>query len=142
MRRQLTPSRGYLKLNIFFCNKNSIFYDILFSSALMLQIKNLSKTYPNGVQALKDVSLSIGNGMFGLLGPNGAGKSTLMRTIATLRSVSFCVSRNFSRSWKMLTVCDSVSGCDFIFGSSHPLTYNVFPTHTAPEIGRLAFFGF
>ncbi|MBS1586568.1 MAG: ABC transporter ATP-binding protein [Bacteroidetes bacterium] len=51
----------------------------------MLQVKNLSKTYPNGVQALKDVSLNIGNGMFGLLGPNGAGKSTLMRTIATLQ---------------------------------------------------------
>ncbi len=51
----------------------------------MLQIKNLSKTYPNGVQALRDVSLDISNGMFGLLGPNGAGKSTLMRTIATLQ---------------------------------------------------------
>ena len=51
----------------------------------MLQIANLSKTYPNGVQALKDVSLNISNGMFGLLGPNGAGKSTLMRTIATLQ---------------------------------------------------------
>lgn len=51
----------------------------------MLQISNLSKTYPNGVQALKDVSLDISNGMFGLLGPNGAGKSTLMRTIATLQ---------------------------------------------------------
>lgn len=51
----------------------------------MLQISNLSKTYPNGVQALKDVSLTISNGMFGLLGPNGAGKSTLMRTIATLQ---------------------------------------------------------
>ena len=51
----------------------------------MLQIKNLSKTYPNGVQALKDVSLDISNGMFGLLGPNGAGKSSLMRTIATLQ---------------------------------------------------------
>lgn len=50
-----------------------------------LQISNLSKTYPNGVQALKDVSLTISNGMFGLLGPNGAGKSTLMRTIATLQ---------------------------------------------------------
>lgn len=50
-----------------------------------LEIKNLSKTYPNGVQALKDVSLSISNGMFGLLGPNGAGKSTLMRTISTLQ---------------------------------------------------------
>jgi ABC-2 type transport system ATP-binding protein len=51
----------------------------------MLQIRNLSKTYSNGVQALKSVSLDIPNGMFGLLGPNGAGKSTLMRTIATLQ---------------------------------------------------------
>ena len=50
-----------------------------------LQIQNLSKTYPNGVHALNDVSLTIPRGMFGLLGPNGAGKSTLMRTIATLQ---------------------------------------------------------
>ena len=50
-----------------------------------LEIKNLSKTYDNGVEAMKDVSLSINKGMFGLLGPNGAGKSTLMRTIATLQ---------------------------------------------------------
>ncbi len=52
---------------------------------MQLVIKNLSKTYPNGVQALRDVSLEIPTGMFGLLGPNGAGKSTLMRTIATLQ---------------------------------------------------------
>ncbi len=51
----------------------------------MLKIENLSKTYPNGVRALKGVSLEIPRGMFGLLGPNGAGKSTLMRTIATLQ---------------------------------------------------------
>jgi ABC-type multidrug transport system ATPase subunit len=50
-----------------------------------LTITNLSKTYANGVQALKDVSLTIPTGMFGLLGPNGAGKSSLMRTIATLQ---------------------------------------------------------
>jgi ABC-2 type transport system ATP-binding protein len=50
-----------------------------------LTIRNLSKTYPNGVHALKDVSLTIPQGMFGLLGPNGAGKSTLMRTLATLQ---------------------------------------------------------
>ncbi len=48
-------------------------------------ISGLSKTYPNGVKALKNVSLTIGNNMFGLLGPNGAGKSTLMRTVATLQ---------------------------------------------------------
>ncbi len=51
----------------------------------MLEIRSLSKTYANGVQALKDVNLDIPRGMFGLLGPNGAGKSTLMRTIATLQ---------------------------------------------------------
>lgn len=52
---------------------------------MALNISGLSKTYPNGVKALKNISLSIGKNMFGLLGPNGAGKSTLMRTIATLQ---------------------------------------------------------
>src|ERR1039458_5060902 len=50
-----------------------------------LRIENLSKRYPNGTQALQNVSLNIQLGMFGLLGPNGAGKSTLMRTLATLQ---------------------------------------------------------
>ena len=50
-----------------------------------LIIKNLSKTYPNGVKALNNVSIEIENGMFGLLGPNGAGKSSLMRTLASLQ---------------------------------------------------------
>ena len=53
--------------------------------SLALTIAGLSKTYPNGVHALSDVSLTIPTGMFGLLGPNGAGKSTLMRTLATLQ---------------------------------------------------------
>ncbi|RZJ46551.1 MAG: ATP-binding cassette domain-containing protein, partial [Flavobacterium sp.] len=53
-----------------------------------LSIKNLSKTYENGTQAIADVSLEIKNGMFGLLGPNGAGKSSLMRTIAALQQPS------------------------------------------------------
>src|SRR5271155_4190369 len=52
---------------------------------MALTISGLSKTYPNGVRALKNVSLAIGNNMFGLLGPNGAGKSSLMRTVATLQ---------------------------------------------------------
>jgi len=52
---------------------------------MKLAIKSLSKTYANKVHALKDVTLTLNNGMFGLLGPNGAGKSSLMRTIATLQ---------------------------------------------------------
>jgi ABC-type multidrug transport system ATPase subunit len=52
---------------------------------MQLQIQGVSKTYPNGVQALRDVTLTIPAGMYGLLGPNGAGKSTLMRIIATLQ---------------------------------------------------------
>lgn len=52
---------------------------------MTLKITNISKAYPNGVQALKNVTLSIPNGMYGLLGPNGAGKSTLMRILATLQ---------------------------------------------------------
>src|SRR5438270_6681468 len=53
--------------------------------SMELTIKNLSKTYKNGVKALDNVSLTIPRGMYGLLGPNGAGKSTLMRTLATLQ---------------------------------------------------------
>lgn len=51
----------------------------------MLTIRNVSKTYDNGVEALKQVSVEMPTGLFGLVGPNGAGKSTLMRTIATLQ---------------------------------------------------------
>jgi ABC-2 type transport system ATP-binding protein len=51
----------------------------------MLAIRDLRKTYANGVRALDNVCLDIPQGMFGLLGPNGAGKSSLMRTLATLQ---------------------------------------------------------
>jgi len=53
---------------------------------MTLRINKLSKTYPNGVKALDNLSLEIQKGMFGLLGPNGAGKSSLMRTLATLQN--------------------------------------------------------
>jgi ABC-type multidrug transport system ATPase subunit len=52
---------------------------------LDLRIEGLSKTYPNDVRALQNVTLTVPTGMFGLIGPNGAGKSTLMRIIATLQ---------------------------------------------------------
>src|SRR5437773_1586837 len=50
----------------------------------MFAIRDLKKTYPSGIQALRGISLEIRPGMFGLLGPNGAGKTTLMKIIATL----------------------------------------------------------
>lgn len=51
----------------------------------LLIVKNLRKTYNNNVKALDDLSLELGNGMFGLLGPNGAGKSSFMKTLAGLQ---------------------------------------------------------
>lgn len=53
-----------------------------------ITIEGLSKIYPNGNRAIKDISLEINDGMFGLLGPNGAGKSTLMRILVTLMKPS------------------------------------------------------
>lgn len=52
----------------------------------MIEITNLTKTYPGNVQALRGIDLTIGSGMFGLVGPNGAGKTSLMRIIAGLLS--------------------------------------------------------
>ncbi|RYU93382.1 ABC transporter ATP-binding protein [Emticicia agri] len=50
-----------------------------------LSLKNINKTYGNGVRAIEEVTLELSNGMFGLLGPNGAGKSSLMKTIVGLQ---------------------------------------------------------
>jgi len=51
---------------------------------LKVEINNLTKEYENGVVGLKDMSLTITDGIFALLGPNGAGKSTLMSILSTL----------------------------------------------------------
>jgi ABC-2 type transport system ATP-binding protein len=51
---------------------------------MLISIKNLTKQYGGGKQALKGINLEINSGMFGLLGPNGAGKTTLMKILVTL----------------------------------------------------------
>jgi ABC-2 type transport system ATP-binding protein len=50
-----------------------------------IEITGLSKVYPNGFAAIKNINLEIGSGMFGLLGPNGAGKSSFMRILVTVQ---------------------------------------------------------
>ena len=49
----------------------------------VIEIKNVSKRYGK-VEALREVSLSLGHGIYALLGPNGSGKSTLMNILAGL----------------------------------------------------------
>src|SRR5215217_4119707 len=61
-------------------------FEPLLPQRCMLEIRGITKTYPNGVQALRGITLNVGRGLFGLLGPNGAGKSSLMRTLATLQA--------------------------------------------------------
>jgi len=93
-----------------------------------LKIENLSKTYPNGVKALQDVSLEIGKGMFGLLGQNGAGKSTLMRTIATLQDADKGrVTFNGIDAQKQPTEIRKILGY-------LPQQFGVYPSVTAEEL--------
>ena len=95
---------------------------------MKLEIKNLNKTYPNGVQALKNVSLTIEKGMFGLLGQNGAGKSTLMRTIATLQDAD-----SGSIHFNDINVKTAPDKLRQILGYL-PQEFGLYPTATATEL--------
>jgi ABC-2 type transport system ATP-binding protein len=64
-----------------------------------LEITDLRKTYGNGVEALKGISLSVEEGdFFALLGPNGAGKSTLIGIISSLVNATSGEARVFGTS--------------------------------------------
>ena len=94
----------------------------------MFGTKDLKKTYPSGIQALKGISLEIGPGMFGLLGPNGAGKTTLMKIVATLLEPD---------SGKV-----EMNGVDLIAGKDQarrmlgylPQEFGLYPTLTAEQM--------
>src|SRR5215510_9427046 len=54
-----------------------------------IRLEQVSKAYPGGVQAVREVDLEIGSGEFMVLvGPSGCGKSTLLRMIAGLEEVT------------------------------------------------------
>ena len=93
-----------------------------------LKIENLNKTYGNGIQALKNVSLTIEKGMFGLLGQNGAGKSTLMRTIATLQDAD-----SGTISFNGIDVASQPERLREVLGYL-PQEFGVYPTATAKEL--------
>ena len=95
---------------------------------MALTITNLSKTYPNGTQALKNVNLDIPNGMFGLLGPNGAGKSSLMRTIATLQDAD-----TGSIQLDDLDVLNNTEAVRRVLGYL-PQEFGVYPSVSAEEL--------
>ena len=95
---------------------------------MKLEIKNISKTYGNGVKALKNVSLEIEKGMFGLLGQNGSGKSTLMRTIATLQDAD-----SGSITFNGIDVFSQPNELRKVLGYL-PQEFGVYPTVNAEEL--------
>jgi ABC-2 type transport system ATP-binding protein len=109
---------------------------------MTLKIKNVSKTYGNGVHALKDVTLTVPRGMFGLLGPNGAGKSTLMRILATLQQpdtgeINLFLPATATHSGKMIDVIKEKADVRKTLGYL-PQDFGVYPRASA--IGLLEHF--
>lgn len=95
---------------------------------MSLKIKQLTKTYSNGVKALDNLDLEIGVGMFGLLGPNGAGKSSLMRTIATLQAPD-----SGSIFFDEINVLEDQMSLRKVLGYL-PQEFGVYPNLTAEEL--------
>jgi len=89
-------------------------------TAPALRVRDLRKTYDNGTQALKGVSLEVAPGdFFALLGPNGAGKSTLIGIISSLVNLSegqvevfgSDLVRNRSATMRLAIACEDGSSC-------------------------------
>ncbi len=105
---------------------------------MTLKITNVSKTYTNGVRALKNVNLTIPNGMYGLLGPNGAGKSTLMRILATLQqpdegTIHLIDPPNPARSGKVIDVVNDKNEVRKTLGYL-PQEFGVYPNSKAESL--------
>ncbi len=92
-----------------------------------LQIDDVSKTYGDGTEAVRDVSLTVSEGLIGLLGPNGAGKSTLMRLIATITTPTAGTLR-----WNGTDIVDRPVAMRRTLGYL-PQDFGVYPELTAAE---------
>jgi ABC-type multidrug transport system ATPase subunit len=98
-----------------------------------LVLTQLSKTYPNGVHALRGISLAIQPGMFGLLGPNGAGKSTLMRILATLQEADSGQARLVGSGGESIDVLGEKERLRRTLGYL-PQEFGVYPKSSAEEM--------
>ena len=92
-----------------------------------LQIDDVSKTYGDGTEAVRGVSLTVSEGLIGLLGPNGAGKSTLMRLIATITTPTAGTLR-----WNGTDIVDRPVAMRRTLGYL-PQDFGVYPELTAAE---------
>jgi ABC-2 type transport system ATP-binding protein len=98
-----------------------------------LQIENLVKRYPTGVEALRDVSIAIEPGeFFGLLGPNGAGKSTLIHcttglaqpTAGTIRVFGHDAIRNYGEARLAVGLAPQELNLDWFLTVEETLDYH------------------
>jgi ABC-2 type transport system ATP-binding protein len=103
-----------------------------------LEITDLTKTYGNGVEALKGVSLSVEEGdFFALLGPNGAGKSTLIGIISSLVNASSGEARVFGTSVQK----DRSRAMSFIGLVPQELNFNQFEKPLEIVVNQAGYYG-
>ena len=98
----------------------------------IIEIKNLKKTYSNGLEALRGININIEKGkFFGLLGPNGAGKTTTIGILTGLVNLSsgsvkvdgFDVIKDYKKTRKMIGLSPQEINLDVFFTIKELLTF-------------------
>jgi ABC-2 type transport system ATP-binding protein len=103
-----------------------------------LSVRGLTKTYRNGVEALKAVDLDVGQGdFFALLGPNGAGKTTLIGIVTSLVNKSAGTARIFD--FDIDRDLERAKNCIGIVPQE--LNFNQFETPLTIVVNQAGFYG-
>ena len=103
-----------------------------------LEVNDLRKTYKNGVEALKGISLTVEEGdFFALLGPNGAGKSTLIGIISSLVNASSGETRIFGTSVQQ----ERSKAMSFIGLVPQELNFNQFERPVEIVVNQAGYYG-